>query len=752
MRRIRVLSESVFKPSGEGKVVYAEPYKGSIYEEKPLRWSGEEKFPYRFLNPIQTVFYRFYKGGNALISAPTSAGKTGVALLFFRNRKGRLVYAAPTKALVSEKAKELKSVFGKVDVRTGDVIEEFKPVSSRVVVATYENLALALRNKAPWTEDIEAVVVDEVHSLMGSRGQVVEEVITALLKEGIDLLALSATVPGAERLASWLKADLFIESDWRPVPLERRIIPLKEFKDWTDAAKLEERGNDVKMALKLLSAAFELSERDEKVIVFVPKKSVGWLMLEIANLERLEIANRTTPFEVKKGGWEIAFHNADVPKEEREEIEKRFREGNLNFLIATQTLAYGVNLPADKVFIGVRAFFDRFERRLVVIPDTLDILQEEGRAGRFGIKEKGFSYILPYGSRPEKIKNELEKSLEGDFEPFLSKELKGENSEKILRTLTLFLLAALLHGGEDYKSFLRESFSLREFEKSPLLEDVIEWLKSRDYVDTKLRPSEKGLFCLKSGVPPVNFEEFLRRKDLALPLEAVVRPLLYTKRFDSLYTFLRRNKRFPEDRERVLSGLALCGNGCLKDNTDQLLFFVLGYTFRYPNISNPPGEFSYLGSDALHLMRTLLELRRLGLFNLTNAEILRLAHSLKYGLEGDFAPLGGIKGVGHVRANLLKEFLKTEKVRPPTFGERLGEYLSQVEDLHEETLTTLLVELRNLEEAKAEREVKTLKGILRRNRNSLLVDDRILRTFGLFLYGRDSLREKRESLLRRILG
>jgi helicase len=51
---------------------------------------------------------------------------------------------------------------------------------------------------------------------------------------------------------------------------------------------------------------------------------------------------------------EIAFHNADIPKEERQEIEKTFRDGRIKKLIATQTLAYGVNLPADKVIIFTR--------------------------------------------------------------------------------------------------------------------------------------------------------------------------------------------------------------------------------------------------------------------------------------------------------------------------------------------------------------------------------------------------------------
>ncbi len=754
MLKVEVLERSKFTPKG-GKVVYKLP-SGEVFEEETPR--VEElglELPFEFLNPVQAVFFRYYEGGNALVAAPTSAGKTGIALLFFRNRTGRLVYTAPTKALVSEKAKELRRIFGKVDVRTGDVIEEFKPVSSRVVVSTYENFALSLRNRAPWTEEVEAVVVDEVHAILGSRGQVVEEVIAELLDRKIDLLTLSATVPGAEKLADWIDANLFIRSRWRPVPLERRVIPLKKFKEWINPKELGDLKSDDRMALKLMGALFELVSRDEKAIVFVPKKSVGWKMLELANRERLEITNRTAPFEIERFGYEIAFHNADIPKEEREEIEKAFREGELNILIATQTLAYGVNLPADKVLIGVKGFFDRFERKFVVIPDPLDILQEEGRAGRFGIKEKGFSYILPYGGSAERVKRAVEDALEDEFKPYISQNLgsPSEMDERAFSSLSLFLLVAVSHKGGRFKEFLRASFSLREHADSPAVSEAVDWLKLHGYISEDYKPTEKGLFCLRSGVPPLNFEEFLRRKELPLPTVAVIRPLLYTKRFDGLKFFFERFERFEKDMEAVSDRLIVCGNACFEDNTDSLLFFAEGFPFYYPNVSNPPGEFSYLGSDALHLLRTLIELRRLGFFELSNGEMLRIAHSLKYGLTEDFSPLGGIKGIGHIRSNLLKEVLLAEGVSRLEFTDRVSKVLETFEGEGQlaELLEFFLAERRKLEGGRLKREVRTLLGLLRRNSQTLMVDDKILYTFGLFLFGRNSLGWRREKLLERIL-
>jgi len=54
-------------------------------------------------------------------------------------------------------------------------------------------------------------------------------------------------------------------------------------------------------------------------------------------------------------------------------------------------------------------------------------------------------------------------------------------------------------------------------------------------------------------------------------------------------------------------------------------------------------------------LRTLLEIRKFGDIDWSNEEILRIAHSVKYGLTEDFSSLGGIKGIGHIRANLLRK-------------------------------------------------------------------------------------------------
>ncbi len=754
MKRYVLLENSRFSlnPPG-GEVVFKTP--GGTPSTMPLLKASEvdERIPYTYLNPLQTLFYTTYEGGNALVSAPTSAGKSLIAFMFLKNRKGNKVFVAPTRSLVYEKAKELRTLFGrKVEVRTGEVIELFKSTKSDVIVATYESLALALRNRAPWIEETEGIVIDEVHQLMGSRGWVLEEIITFLLERGIEVLGLSATLPGAEELAKWIRAELFIESRWRPVPLERKVIPLTRFPEFT---KLEDPSQDERVANKLLGALYSLKRPDEQVILFVHKKSVGWSILEIATREKIGVMNRTTPFEKEeREPYEIAFHNADVPKEEREEIEKAFREGRLPVLVATSTLAYGVNLPADTVIISVRAFFDREERKWKVFPDLLDILQMEGRAGRLGIKEKGHSYILPYGMREENLKKELEERMKEEFRPYLKEVLL---SREKLRVLSLFILIGYLYEGENFRKFLERTYSLRELAWAPAVEEVYQWLKDKGYIEEG-RLSEKALFCVRSGMPPVNYEEFLRRKNAGAESGIWVRPLLFVKKFDGLYEFVKRGESFEEDRHYVLQKLLPYGRECLEDNTDQFLFYLEGLTFKYRNLQNPPGEFSYLGTDALHLVRTLLEIRRVGDIELNLSGILEIAHSVKYGVSGEFSSLGGLKGIGHMRANLLKRLLQEEGLRPPPLGAPVGELISLLRENFGEGLTDALVEVllrdRYRDESyrdRALREARRVVGVLRGNEGGLLVDDRILRATGLFLLGEKALRMGKRELAEKLL-
>lgn len=56
---------------------------------------------------------------------------------------------------------------------------------------------------------------------------------------------------------------------------------------------------------------------------------------------------------IKLAPYGLGFHHAGMLRKDRNIVEKMFNDGNIRILVATATLAWGVNLPAYGVIIKV---------------------------------------------------------------------------------------------------------------------------------------------------------------------------------------------------------------------------------------------------------------------------------------------------------------------------------------------------------------------------------------------------------------
>lgn len=87
-----------------------------------------------------------------------------------------------------------------------------------------------------------------------------------------------------------------------------------------------------------------------------------------------------------------AFHNTNLLRAERETVEKEYRNttGGIHALVATTTLAAGINTPASTVVLAENEFVGEDGRQFTVA----EYKNMAGRAGRLGFNETGKAIIL----------------------------------------------------------------------------------------------------------------------------------------------------------------------------------------------------------------------------------------------------------------------------------------------------------------------------------------------------------------------
>lgn len=348
------------------------------------------KFPFQHFNPVQSKVLDYYdKDNNVLIATATSSGKTVCAEMFLsheiRKRGGKGLYLVPLKALAQEKIDDWSDEnhhFGdlKISICTGDyrlTAERKKELDNAdLIVMSYEMFNSRVRNlgseRSEFLMKVGTLVADEVHLLtVPNRGDHLEAGLMRFseLNKNCRLVFLSATMPNVDELANWVsfilnnKNTILLKSIFRPCPLN-----LHYEKYWDGERTYEDNEKQkVNMALEIVEYYPE-----DKFLIFSHTKKTCALMKDA----------------LLGAGIKCEVHNADLDKAKRNKVEKDFKTNkNLRVIVATSTLAWGLNLPARRVIIlGVHRGLDEVA--------TYDISQMVGRAGRPAFDPVGDAYVL----------------------------------------------------------------------------------------------------------------------------------------------------------------------------------------------------------------------------------------------------------------------------------------------------------------------------------------------------------------------
>ncbi|KAH8295111.1 hypothetical protein KR018_007271 [Drosophila ironensis] len=404
----------------------------------------ESLYSFTHFNPIQTQIFHclYHTDNNVLLGAPTGSGKTIVAeIAIFRalneDPKCKVVYIAPLKALVKERISDWERRFQrselglKVVELTGDVTPDIQAIrASQLIVTTPEKWDGISRSwqTREYVQDVSLIVIDEIHLLGEDRGPVIEVIvsrtnfISSHTGRKIRIVGLSTALANAQDLANWLgitNMGLYnFKPSVRPVPLQVHIngFPGKHY-----CPRMATMNRPTFQAIRTYSPCeptivFVSSRRQTRLtaldlITFVAGESnpKQFLHIEEQEMELIlqNIRDQNLKFCLAFG---IGLHHAGLQEQDRRCVEELFLNRKIQVLVATATLAWGVNLPAHLVVIKGTEYFDGKAKKYVDMPIT-DVLQMMGRAGRPQFDNEGVAVVFVHDEK----KNFYKKFL---YDPF----------------------------------------------------------------------------------------------------------------------------------------------------------------------------------------------------------------------------------------------------------------------------------------------------------------------------------------------
>ncbi len=315
-----------------------------------------------------------------------------------------------------------------------DLLNETSPEECfRVLVTTPEKLDLMLRQG--WEEKIgrplSLVVVDEAHNIQStSRGLKLELLLATINREcaNAQFLLLTPFINNADEVAKWLGGrnsdDINLSIEWQPndraigivraikgkrlnkqsfnykisfetIHTSRNTIKIDELIDIPKQVEIAKTYKSANTQKNITSLAAEFFKKRGPLILM--HGQLRWVESLAENLKiesnredvihndvrllqeylRLELGDNFPLIELLEYG--IAIHHSGLPDEVRTLIEWLFEKERLKFLVATTTIAQGINFPVSGVIMASHQYFGSKSPKEMPPEDFWNIA---GRAGR----------------------------------------------------------------------------------------------------------------------------------------------------------------------------------------------------------------------------------------------------------------------------------------------------------------------------------------------------------------------------------
>ena len=338
-----------------------------------------QQFP--FQKEMQQAFLKGYSG---LLNAPTGSGKTFAMFLPFvadyinkhpedyqaRTNNGlQLLWITPLRALTNDIRKAMQSVVDDLDLpwkvasRTGDTSakekQELRRKQPEILLTTPESLHLMIAQKEypKLFSNLQAVVIDEWHELLGSKRGVQMELALSRLKNlnypaksNLMIWGISATIGNLDQAAEVLLGNDF---DPKSIKLIRAKQDKKIIIESVIPENIEEFSWAGHLGIKLLPQVMDIVASSKTTLIFTNTRSQSeiWYM---AILDKYP-----------EYAGVMAMHHGSLDNTLRNWVEEALHNEMLRLVVCTSSLDLGVDFrPVDSVVqIGSPKGVARFMQR-----------------------------------------------------------------------------------------------------------------------------------------------------------------------------------------------------------------------------------------------------------------------------------------------------------------------------------------------------------------------------------------------------
>ena len=414
---------------------------------------------------------------STVISMPTSSGKTFLAelkILYIRSIYQQdcvCAYIAPTNALVNQTVKRLKTSLPDLKVEQLLPYNHFDSLEKELVgdqpdilVSTPEKLNFLLKNEGGGLLDkLRLIVIDEAHNISTPNRGSIWEFLLANLKqndEQLSYLLLTPFIKNKDELAKWLggESSLSKSIEWTPTKQYVAYHSLHSGKTQSKINYLPSARNSIikeevsiDLSIDPQSVKEELGEsainhivrnailvekyaRQSGCILILNKGtgSVENLANKLAAQFNFSSDNQTDKLNYAKEvirqelGIDhsllnlldkgIAFHHSQLSPLVKETVEDLVTEDAIKILVATTTLAQGMNFPIKTVIFETTTLGGGASSKKLTYNEFWNIA---GRAGR-AYKDTEGHIVLGWKDTIQKTRQTLESFIKQDVEETIS--------------------------------------------------------------------------------------------------------------------------------------------------------------------------------------------------------------------------------------------------------------------------------------------------------------------------------------------